>query len=337
MDFSERRFGWIDTAIWVTVIAVVGVALYLGYAIAAGTKAKEQGTPVNRALVGLRETVKKNPKNVEARLRLATGLDAAGREDEAIEQYKTVLKLEKSHPSALAGMARIATERKEWRTAEGYWKKVISLLETGTYAGIDRRLQDAYYGLGVMYYEEKDWEEAARSFRESLRIRRDDSMAHYMLGLSYKNMGVAQKAKEELQITLAFDPKMAEANYELALMLLKEGDKAQAAELLRVSIDNAPEGVDLPQQELDKMGTAEEHAAASVSAEKAGDKAEALQEARIAAAMDSKNIEALRRVAHLFESQKKMTSAQKAYENLLLMAPGDDDAVAALKRLGKDD
>jgi tetratricopeptide (TPR) repeat protein len=159
-----------------------------------------------------------------------------------------------------------------------------------------------------------------------------------MLSIAYRELGYPDKQQEELQITLAFDPNHAQANYDLGLLYLKAGDVASAAELFRIAADTAPDGVVLPQVELDKIaakGSAADHLAKAKSlVGKSVDAA--LTEARIAAALDPASVEAVRLVGQLWEKKGEKSRALNAFTRLLEMAPSDAEANEAIKRLSAD-
>ena len=80
-----------------------------------------------------------------------------------------------------------------------------------------------------------------------MRIRPDASDTHYILSVAYARLDSPGKSREELNVALAFDPTMPEANYDIGQLLLKEGKIADAAEHFRLSADKAP-GVDKPRK-----------------------------------------------------------------------------------------
>jgi len=243
----------LDIALKVVGVLVVVALVYLGYTIWSTQRANEQSKLTTRAVDALIAEVEKNPKDPAARILLAEALAAAGRTNEAITQYQNALTLDKNNVAALQGLGLIAMSRQDWKTAEGYWRRIIDELSSGQYAGVDERLEQADYYLASPRRSLHDYEEAVRYLKEALRIRRDASDTHYALAVAYKELGSKENQRKELETALAFDPLMPEANYEMALLLLEDGDEAGAAELLRRSVDNAP-GRAEPLAELEKLG-----------------------------------------------------------------------------------
>ncbi len=321
----------LDTALRIAGVLVVIALVYLAYTVWDVQRTVERGKVSNRAIDALVAAVNEHPRDPSARVLLGQALFAAGRSNDAVEQFQAALKLDENNVGALEGLALIALQREEWRTAEGYWRRIITELTSGQFAGVDERLERAYHYLGVTLIQLQDYEEAVRYLKEALRIRRGASDTHYALALAYKGLGSKDNQRKELEAALAYDPLMPEANYEMGLLLKAEGDDAGAAELFRRSVDGAP-GRREPLRELTAYGPFEERLARARSLV-ATDKAQALVEARIAVALEPRNLEALRLMAQLLDDIGSPKDAKAAWERLLQYAPGDAEASAALKRL----
>lgn len=326
---------WLDAGIWIVGGLVVAIAAYLGWSVWSHSQVTQAGTPAARAVINLEQVVRANPNDAMARVRLAATLSLAGRTDEAVEQYSAALKIEKDMPQALRGLAMIAMQRKDFTAAEKYWQRILDNLAGAQYSTVDQRVEEAYYGLGVVALETKRNEDAVRYLKEALRMRKDASDSHYMLSVAYRELGLVDQQKSELQVTLAFDPNNAQASYDLGLVVQKEGDIAQAAELFRISADKAPR-IELPRQALaaiEKQGTAEERIERARRLA-VSDPALALVQARIAAALAPEDANAVRLVAELADKVKDKERALNAYRRLLELTPGDPAATKAIERLG---
>jgi tetratricopeptide (TPR) repeat protein len=329
---SDRQ---LDIGIRIAAVLVLVAGAYLGYSVWWSSKYLVTASPAGRAIDNLRAVVTASPGNALARVRLAEALASSGDVSGAVEQFQAALKIQNDLVPALNGLGAIAMQRKDWRAAEGYWKKVIATLDTTALAPKDMRLEQAYYGLGVVEIELKRYEEAVVNLKEALRIRSSASDTHYMLSVAYRELGYPDKQRDELTITLAFEPANAQANYDLGLLALKDGDVASAAELFRMSADKVPAGIDLPQKELAKLAAQGDAASrlARAQALRETDAAEALKQARIAAALDPTLVEAVRLIAVLWEEQGNNDRALNAYERLQELVPTDAVAAEAIKRL----
>ena len=159
-------------------------------------------------------------------------------------------------------------------------------------------------------------------------------MAHCRGVLADRERGTTNNLRASLEAALAFVPSMPEANYDLGLLLVAEGDEAGAAELFRRAATNAP-GRPEPLTELEKLGPFETRWQSAQSLVTT-DKARALTQARVAAALDPEHLDAARLVARLLEELDQDEEAIKAWQRVQQMAPGDEEAGKALDRLGAE-
>jgi tetratricopeptide (TPR) repeat protein len=328
---SFKQIRPLDAAIAVVAVAVLVLGAYLGYSVWAQNRMVRDNSPSAREIAALSAKLRANPNDFDARMRLAQAFAIAGRDNEAIEQYKAVLKANKNFVPALSGVGFEYLKKKQWKEGEAYFRKVVSLTEKDTPGTGSSPLETAYFYLGTALMEQRQYEDAAGYFKAALRLRRDSADASYALAVCYQKLGEPQGYEEYLLYTLQFDPRMPEANYDLGILLLAKKDLAGAAEHFRTSADAAP-GVDKPQIELDKLGNAEDRLAEAVKL-KSSDPAKALIEARIAFALDPESFASLALVGELYEVQKQPGKAAEAYRKLLVLDPGNAAATEGLKRV----
>lgn len=319
-------------AIRVVAAVLVAVVAWLGWSYWRDSTVAQTGSQQARAVANLHNLVASRPNDAVLRERYGEALLAAGSRGEAIAQFQAALKINPEFTPALSALGLLAMDDRDWKKAEGYQLKIIGLLAKGEMAAQDARLANAYYDLATTLVEEKRYEEAVANLKESLRIKRDSSPALYMLSVAYGRLGIVEEQKRALAVALSFDPKMAQANYDLGVILIKQGDIGNGAELLRIAADNAPSGVTLPADELAKLGSASEHLKAAKRLE-ASDPKKALAEARVAAAIDPASVDAVRLVARLWELRGDKTRALNAWERVSELLPGDPAATEAIKRL----
>lgn len=336
---QRRNERWLDYAIRATAILVVVIAAYLGYSYFTATRTATTSSYAGRAIENLRKIVTANPGNPAARIRLAEALANANRDNEAIEQYEAALKIQSDAVPAMQGLATIADRRKDYGTAEAYWQKIIKLLDTQPSAGRDPRLDAAYYGLGVTYINLGRYEDAISALRESARIKMTASDTHYQLSVAYAKLGYVDKEREELAIALTLDPGYVEANYQMGLLNVKSSELATAAELFRIAVNRSPEETKpRAQAQLDEIAAKGDAATRLAKAKSlsASDPQAALEEARIALALDPKSTDAVRLMAVLFEQTGNKARALNAYQRLAELSPQNAEAAEAIKRLSAD-
>lgn len=321
----------LDLAIRAAVVAVLLMAAYLGYSVWSHNRAVATSTPVSRQVAALEDLVAEQPDNVAARLQLAQVYTMTGRDDAAVAQYMAILAADPENVTALSGLGFVSSRKRQWATAEGYWQRIIDILEGRPAAGQDRALEVAYFYMGDVKAEQKRWEEAIPYYKAALRIKRDASDTHYHLAVAYRETGSAVKYREELEIALAFDPRMPEANYDLGLLLLESGDEAAAAEHFRISADSAP-AAEAPRDALVELGTAAERVARARSMQ-ATDVAGALAHARVAAAIEPDHVPALILAAQLYEKAGEKARSLEKWKRVLALEPGNAEAKSATERL----
>lgn len=327
----RTRNGWLDWAVRIVGLLLVGAALFLGYTVIEGERQTRAGSLTGRAVSNLEEMVRQNPEDVTARLLLADAYRDVGQLNDAVEQYTQALELDKDSVQALSGLGSVAMLREEWRTAEGYWLRVIDLLAGAKDGAQAERLERAYYLYGTTLIQLAEYEEAVGFLKEAVRIRKDNADTRYALAVAYGKLDLKDNQRQELEVALAFVPSMPEANYDLGLIMLEAGDRAQAAELFRRSVDAAP-GRPEPMDALLALGPFEERIAASDSLAES-DPETALIEARIAYALDTTSADAARRVARLLQRLGNEADARSSWQQVLKLAPGDTEATAALAEL----
>jgi len=327
--------GWIGRATYGLVVAIVVVGAYLAWSYYSDYRLASTQSPAARAVANLARGVAANPSNAQARVTLAEAMMANGQSDQAIEQLKAALELDKENVAALTDLGLIAMDRGEWKKAESYWLQLVTILSAAELSSQDNRLADIYYYLGTTLVEEQRYEEAIANLKQSVVIKRDSSPVHYMLAVAYQRLRIPEMQRQELGIVLAFDPRHAQANYDMGMIAVAASEVATSAEFFRIAADNAPSGVTAPQDQLDSLGSAGTHLTEAARLRSA-DAAKALSEARVAAAIDPKSADAVRFVATLSEMTGDKTRARNAWERYLEMVPDDSTATEAIKRLTEE-
>lgn len=324
----DRMLTW---AIRIVGLLVIGALAFLSYSIYQGQRQAKAASVSERAIANLKQAVKENPDNPSVYILLGDAYRDTGKPADAIKQYQKALELEADHPVALSGLALVAMQQEEWRTAEGYWQKAIEVLRKNQFAAQDLRLEKAYYYYGTVLIKVGEYEDAVANLKEALRIRRSDADTHYALSVAYRELDSVNNQRTSLEAALLFVPSMPEANYDLAMLYLADGDKASAAELLRRSVDAKPDRKE-PLEELRKLGPFKDRMAAATSLAKT-DPAGALVEARIAAALEPEDVDTARLVARLLQRLESPDDERAAWERVLNLVPDDPEATQALEAL----
>ncbi len=327
---ADSALSWV---VWILVVAVLAAATIFGWTAYQDWRGERGATPASRALMDLEAAVRQDPNNANLRVRYGEALGAAGLLDAAVEQLLTALELDEGHTGAMIDLGMIAMQRKEFSTAEGYFQRVLELTAGQEFEGINQRREIAFFYLGEIALTEKRYEDAIPFFKAALRIRRDAADTYFELALAYKGLENVTLAKEQLGIALAFDPGFAQANYEMALILMDEGLELEAAQHAGRAALNAPgnqQAADL----VDLIGPVSRRVAAASAALEAGDTKKALAEARIAQALDVSDFDAAVILGRALEASGDREGALEAFKGAARISAGDPVVTEALKRLG---
>ncbi len=309
----------------------LALAFWFGWSEWARHMEAENRPPVLRAIDILRRQVEEAPTDVELRMQLAQAYTIAGADREAAEQYEYVLSIDAHHVPAVMGLGRISSRHKDWKASEGYWRRSLELLSAdgGMAAGGQREM--AAFHLGTAQLAQRKCSDAVASFKQAQRLSPAAPDTHYQLAIAYRGLGDDVQYRDSLERALESDPMMPEANYDYAFILLKDGDRAGAAEHLRRSADHRPDPGTV-EQALKRLGPAAERI--RVARELADtDPTRALEEARIAVAIEPDEFDAQVLLGELYQRRGEATRAEKAYRAALALDPGNARVRAAIRSL----
>ncbi len=185
--------------------------------------------------------VRKNPLDVEARVSLAQAYITEGNYDEAIKQLKEALKINEEHQGAIVNMGIAYLKKEDYKNAEKYFQKEVSMFGSSGYMLENKYLEEAYFDLAVIYWKKKKHSEALGYAAKATEIGRANSDNHFLMGRIYLSKGSYDEAILKFQEALKFDPKFADGHYGLAQAYEKKGDKknaiAEYKQVLRIAPD----------------------------------------------------------------------------------------------------
>lgn len=332
----DRRRRGIDialtVAIWVLVVAVLGLGGFLGYGVWNSRQSEGNSNPALRAIRGLEDLVRKNPNNADARVRLGEAYATAGMYREASNSLQQALKLNPKHSGAYFDLGMVMMAQTQPRVAAGYFQKVLDLTASGDSSVAERREQALFY-LGQIAVGDKRWNDAVQYLKAALRTRQDASDTYYFLAVAYEGLKDLSNAQKNLSIALAFDPKYAAAHYELGRVYRQSGREASAAVEFRTALDLAPLNK-VPLTDLRSFPPAAQVYASAQKAFTAGDMATAESLGLETVAIDPTYVQGHLLLARVFEKQGDKKGAISRYQKVEALDPSNPDAPAAIKRLG---
>ncbi len=324
----DRR---VTIGLWVVGVALVVFAGYFAYSVYAYNQAVRLSSPALVSVDTARKAVDKAPDDLTLRIQLAAALGAAGLFDDAKAQLAVVIKADAKNVSAYQTLSQIELLQKDYTHAKSHLQKVLDLTDTGEYTNINQRRELAFFHLGEIALIQRAYEDAVGYFKAAIRIRKDASDTYLRLAQAYVGLQVPDMALEQLDIALAFDPRLPEAHYEKGKLLLAKGDKVNASWEFRAALDGAPESREA-QAAMDTIGTYDEWYGKAETAFKAGQVQSALDAVRIARAIQPKSYDAAILHARILEQQGDFSAAADIYATAVAIRPDDKTATEGLTR-----
>lgn len=242
-----------------TVVAsVLGIAIlafggYFGYTVYADRIAADSSTPAMRVVRAVEAQVRQKPNDPVMRARLGEALAAAGKIQEAIEQLNAAIKLDPKHTGAYNDLGLLAMSQGRPVEAQRYFQKVIEITNGSEMQDVNQRREIAFYNLGLVALQQKDYTTAIGQFKQALLIRGDASDTYFYLGQALYLSGEPDAALKQVQTALVFDPNFAQAHYLLGDIYMAKKDRVNASYEYHkaATIDpNAPE----PQKAVAQFG-----------------------------------------------------------------------------------
>jgi tetratricopeptide (TPR) repeat protein len=318
-------------ALWVVGVSTVAFALFFAYNVWAQEQAVRLSSPALVTIDNAQKAVAKAPDDLGLRIQLAAALGAAGLFDEAKSQLAIAVKADAKNVAAYQTLAQIELLQQDYKNAKSHLQKVLDLTDTGEYMNVNQRRELAFFHLGEIALIERAYEDAVGYFKAAIRIRKDASDTYLRLAQAYIGLQVPDTALEQLEIALAFDPRLPEAHYEKGKLLFAKGDKVNAAWEFRAALDGAPESREA-QAAMDTIGTYDDWYRRAESAFKTGQMQAALDAARIARAIEPESYDAAMLHARILEKQGDFSGAADVYATAVAIRPDDKPATEGLSR-----
>jgi tetratricopeptide (TPR) repeat protein len=200
---SDKTFSWVmRLGVMVLAIGVAGFGFmyYQDQHVDAGPSMVDRQTQTAEA------AVKKAPNNIGARLELAGAYQADKRMDDALAQYKVILKADKQNRTALLGSGRVLIAKGDFKAATAAYKRITGASKSGEFAGADPQLEEAYYFLGSIAVTQGNNKLALTDLQAALKIEPTDSDALYLVGVVKLKDGAPQLAVDAFKQALQFVP-----------------------------------------------------------------------------------------------------------------------------------
>jgi tetratricopeptide (TPR) repeat protein len=212
----------------VALLAVVVLIAFVAFYVLDRYRAP-QASMVDREVAALEDAVRANPADVSSRGRLADLYLKKGLFAQAITQYDEILKTGKADTQAHYGRGEANRLSGQLAGAITDYQAVVDALKGGEQANVDRTLEGAYLGLGMVALDQGRPKDAIDPLQRALGIVRSDADALNLLGSAYVRTGDPGKAIDVLDKAIAFVPfGWAEPYVTLASAYTQKSDTAHA-------------------------------------------------------------------------------------------------------------
>jgi tetratricopeptide (TPR) repeat protein len=322
---------WLTIGLWVVGASLVLVGSLFAWSVYSHQQTVRLTSPALQVIDAVQKLVDESPSDPLLRSRLAEALATAGRFDEAKQQLYAALKLDDKYVGAYQNLATIELAQKDYANATVHWNKVLELTVDSEMQGINERREIAYFSLGQIALIQKDYVGAIGYFNAALRIRKTASDTYLLLAKSYQGLDQLDRAMEQVNIALTFDPKYPEAHYFRGKLLLAQGNTVEAAYDFRAALDGAPDNPEA-QAAIDSLGSYESWFGKASTAWAAHETSAAFDAVEIARSIEPGSYDAAVLNGTMLESAGDFKDAAAAYTVALKARPEDPAATAALKR-----
>jgi tetratricopeptide (TPR) repeat protein len=204
------------------VLAVLGLA-------SAGTWRQQQYWRDSEALFA--RGLEVSPLSPTLHYNLGTVLEAQGRPDEAVRQYRRSLAAGAGSAPAHFGLANALH-------ASGDAEAAVREYETTL--GLDAEQAEAWFNLGNTLRSLGRGQEAVRAYRRALEIEPGYAAAHNNLGTALLASGSLGQALRQFERGVEADPTLADLQHNLGVALVRAGRWEEALPRFRVAASLAP-------------------------------------------------------------------------------------------------
>lgn len=202
-----------------------------------GSGCRTDDAPADQAVTSHDDSERQRVRDFWLAYREATRLRLAGDFEPAYELYKQALDLNESHEDALYYLGNVAVELERWSEAEQAWQKLVTENPASS---------RGHAQLGHLYLCRPEnpmfnVPKATASFRESLRLNREETGPVLRLAEVFLLSGDVDSAAVYFEAVIASNPGSAEARFMRAFIDWRRGDEQSAMLLMREAPSSASE------------------------------------------------------------------------------------------------
>jgi tetratricopeptide (TPR) repeat protein len=298
---------WKAYARLITVMLVVIIVALTGSTYARNSVWKDE-------LTLWQDVVNKSPNKVRGYLNLGRGYSLQGYFDEAIKQFRLVLKFDPTYSKAYYNLGHILQKQGLTDSAVRHYQKAVQ---------IDPTYSDAHYNLAEIFRMRGLTDIAIRHYQKVIHFDPVYSEAYNNLGNIYSSQGLIDMAIEHYQTAIKINRYYHDAHYNLGNTYASEGLIDKAIEQYLLAIELMP---DHPTS----------HHNLGVVYKYKGMLDKAIEHYLLAIEFKPDYPEAHHSLGVAYKSQGKIELAIRAYNDALRLRPGWELPLAELEQINKE-
>ena len=193
------------------------------------------------AITGFSEVVASVPNSVEAYYGIAKAYEGKKDFTSAVKYYKQSLANDPNYKKSKTSISNVA--KKLYNSANKDYKNgnlESALSKYKQVLGINSRLYQAYFQMGVLQKKMGNLSLAIENYRSALRIKKTFDKGWYNLGLAYKENGDIDNAKESFEETVRLNKKYYKAHKSLGEIFIDLEKYEDAILSFKTAIDIKP-------------------------------------------------------------------------------------------------
>lgn len=204
---------------------LTGMAAVIAVALLAGTTAQLRHWKTTRTL--FEHTARVTKDNHMAITMLGSLLAREGKLPEAMERYRTALRLQPDFPEAHFFLGNALDQQGELDEAIAEYERALQFKPY---------LEQTQVLLGIAHGKKQRYEQASAHLLAALKLNPDSAVAHNNLARIHHTQGRLDDAIEHYTAALKLNPTLAQAHNNLGIVLLQKGELADGTVKLREAL-----------------------------------------------------------------------------------------------------
>jgi tetratricopeptide (TPR) repeat protein len=179
-----------------------------------------------------RHTLAVTENNYIAHYNLGVALDEKGRREEAIPEYRAILKIQPGYARAYVNLGADLDKTGQSEEAMSDYQEAVRLAPDNPFARNN---------LGIALFKQGRTDDAIKQFQEAVRLAPDDAGPRNGLAAALYTQGQHDEAVQQFQEALRLNPDFAEAHFNLACVLVERGQTGEAIKQFQEALRLKPD------------------------------------------------------------------------------------------------